>query len=372
MPVDPRPTAVAAEAAFLDAHPPSARRRARRAPRVGVRAPRRARRGLPRLRRRQPVRDVAGRGAPARCCARPSSATRTRSTRRRRPPTALVERARAAVLRYFNARRERVRLHLHRRTPPARCGSSARRIRSARRPVPGDRRQPQLGQRHPRVRPGEGRTDRVRAARGARSARRRRRCSSGYLDDADAGGHNLFAYPAQSNFSGVKHPLEWIAAAQERGWDVLVDGAAFVPTNRLDLSVWTPDFVAISFYKLFGYPTGLGALLARREALRAAASARGSAAAPSSRRTSGATWSCRSPATPGSRTARSTTSASRRSRSGCATSSGSASTRSRGASRRSGPGCSTALRRLRHADGEPGGPHLRPGDVGRPRRRRSR
>jgi selenocysteine lyase/cysteine desulfurase len=88
-----------------------------------------------------------------------------------------------------------------------------------------------------------------------------------YLDDAGPDGHNLFAYPAQSNFSGVKHPLEWIAAAQERGWDVIVDAAAFVPTNRLDLSVWKPDFVPISFYKMFGYPTGLGALLARRRAL---------------------------------------------------------------------------------------------------------
>jgi selenocysteine lyase/cysteine desulfurase len=88
-----------------------------------------------------------------------------------------------------------------------------------------------------------------------------------YLEGADPAAHNLFAYPAQSNFSGVKHPLEWIALAQERGWDVVVDGAAFVPTSRLDLSVWTPDFVPISFYKMFGYPTGLGALLARRESL---------------------------------------------------------------------------------------------------------
>jgi selenocysteine lyase/cysteine desulfurase len=88
-----------------------------------------------------------------------------------------------------------------------------------------------------------------------------------YLDEAAPGGHNLFAYPAQSNFSGVKHPLEWIAAARERGWDVIVDSAAFVPTSRLDLSTWKPDFVPISFYKLFGYPTGLGALIARREAL---------------------------------------------------------------------------------------------------------
>jgi selenocysteine lyase/cysteine desulfurase len=88
-----------------------------------------------------------------------------------------------------------------------------------------------------------------------------------YLDDADADGHNLFAYPAQSNFSGVKHPLEWIAMAHERRWDVLLDAAAFVPTSPLDLSVWKPDFVAVSFYKMFGYPTGVGALIARRSAL---------------------------------------------------------------------------------------------------------
>jgi selenocysteine lyase/cysteine desulfurase len=77
----------------------------------------------------------------------------------------------------------------------------------------------------------------------------------------------LFAYPAQSNFSGVQHPLAWIAQAQARGWDVLVDFAAFAPTNRLDLRQWQPDFVDLSFYKMFGYPTGIGALLARRQAL---------------------------------------------------------------------------------------------------------
>jgi len=80
-------------------------------------------------------------------------------------------------------------------------------------------------------------------------------------------GYNLFAYPAQSNFSSVKHPLEWIGEAHKNGWDVLLDAAAFVPTNKLDLSVVKPDFVPVSFYKMFGYPTGLGALIARREAL---------------------------------------------------------------------------------------------------------
>ncbi|HUN22795.1 MAG TPA: aminotransferase class V-fold PLP-dependent enzyme [Anaerolineales bacterium] len=79
--------------------------------------------------------------------------------------------------------------------------------------------------------------------------------------------NRLFAYPAQSNFSGVQHPLEWVEIAHQLGWDVLVDAAAFAPTSRLDLSQYHPDFVPLSFYKMFGYPTGIGALLARREKL---------------------------------------------------------------------------------------------------------
>jgi selenocysteine lyase/cysteine desulfurase len=86
------------------------------------------------------------------------------------------------------------------------------------------------------------------------------------LDQADLARENLFAFPAQSNFSGVKHPLELVATAQSKGWRVLLDAAAFVPTNRLDLKAVQPDFVTVSFYKMFGYPTGVGALLIRRSA----------------------------------------------------------------------------------------------------------
>ena len=88
-----------------------------------------------------------------------------------------------------------------------------------------------------------------------------------YFALADPERHNLFAYPAQSNFSGVQHPLEWIERAQAKGWDVLLDAAAFVPTNHLDLGRYKPEYVALSFYKMFGYPTGLGALIARWPAL---------------------------------------------------------------------------------------------------------
>jgi len=80
-------------------------------------------------------------------------------------------------------------------------------------------------------------------------------------------GARLFGYPAQSNFSGVRHPLELIGVAQRAGFDVLLDAAAYLPTSKLSLRSWHPEFVVLSFYKLFGVPTGLGALVARRDAL---------------------------------------------------------------------------------------------------------
>jgi molybdenum cofactor sulfurtransferase len=91
------------------------------------------------------------------------------------------------------------------------------------------------------------------------------------LDAGDPVARNLLAFPAQSNYSGVQHPLDLVEEAHGRGWDVLVDAAAFAPTNRLDVGRIRPDFVTVSFYKIIGYPTGVGCLLIRRgrvEALR--------------------------------------------------------------------------------------------------------
>jgi selenocysteine lyase/cysteine desulfurase len=81
-------------------------------------------------------------------------------------------------------------------------------------------------------------------------------------------GARLFAFPAQSNFSGVHHPLGLIDEAQRLGFDVLLDAAAFAPSNPLSLRAHEPEFVVLSFYKLFGYPTGVGALVVRTDALR--------------------------------------------------------------------------------------------------------
>jgi selenocysteine lyase/cysteine desulfurase len=80
-------------------------------------------------------------------------------------------------------------------------------------------------------------------------------------------GPSMFAFPAQSNFSGVKHPLDLVHRAQRLGYDVVLDAAAYAPTSLLDLSEVSPEFVCVSFYKMFGFPTGVGALIARRAAL---------------------------------------------------------------------------------------------------------
>ncbi|XP_048219619.1 molybdenum cofactor sulfurase [Perognathus longimembris pacificus] len=92
----------------------------------------------------------------------------------------------------------------------------------------------------------------------------------------EMGGHSscelshLFCYPAQSNFSGTKYPLSWIEDIKSGRmspvnlpgkWFVLLDAASYVSTSPLDLSTHQADFVPISFYKIFGFPTGLGALL---------------------------------------------------------------------------------------------------------------
>ncbi|MER5887899.1 aminotransferase class V-fold PLP-dependent enzyme [Streptomyces sp. NPDC001941] len=91
---------------------------------------------------------------------------------------------------------------------------------------------------------------------------------TGCLDDAErSAGPGLFCYPAQSNTTGVRHPLDWVSLAHRRGWRTLLDAAAHLPTGRLDLARVPADFVALSWYKITGYPSGVGSLIARHDAL---------------------------------------------------------------------------------------------------------
>jgi molybdenum cofactor sulfurtransferase len=94
-----------------------------------------------------------------------------------------------------------------------------------------------------------------------------------HIDPVSQERYSLFAYPAQSNMTGRRLPLTWpqrIAAAQESTGHriyTLLDAAALVSTTSLDLShpSTSPDFTALSFYKIFGFPD-LGALIVRKSA----------------------------------------------------------------------------------------------------------
>ncbi|XP_021306239.1 molybdenum cofactor sulfurase isoform X2 [Sorghum bicolor] len=88
---------------------------------------------------------------------------------------------------------------------------------------------------------------------------------------------NLFAFPSECNFSGHKFNLNLVKlikegkfmdfSSQQRGqWMVLIDAAKGCTTEPPNLSLYPADFVVCSFYKIFGYPTGLGALIVKNEA----------------------------------------------------------------------------------------------------------
>ncbi|KAJ3181590.1 hypothetical protein HDU85_003532 [Gaertneriomyces sp. JEL0708] len=93
----------------------------------------------------------------------------------------------------------------------------------------------------------------------------------------------LFAFPAQCNATGVRYPLNWINKFRQlhqrtatthdskcmpsgrRTFLTLLDAASYLSTSSLDLSEHPADFTILSFYKVFGFPTGVGALIVRRD-----------------------------------------------------------------------------------------------------------
>ena len=110
----------------------------------------------------------------------------------------------------------------------------------------------------------------------ARELARESRCLSSaeeteaWLNSPDeVAGPTLFAYPAQSDMDGERLPLHWPSkirgSSQHLQTYTLLDATAFVATTPFDLSSsnHSPDFVVLSFSKIFGYPN-LGALIVRK------------------------------------------------------------------------------------------------------------
>ncbi|KAI5063825.1 hypothetical protein GOP47_0020495 [Adiantum capillus-veneris] len=94
----------------------------------------------------------------------------------------------------------------------------------------------------------------------AKGSRRRKRGSAA----------GLFVFPVQSRVSGAKYSYQWMSLAQQNKWHVLLDASALGPKDMdsLGLSMFKPDFIIASFYKVFGAdPSGFGCLFIKNTAM---------------------------------------------------------------------------------------------------------
>eukprot|EP00850_Spirogloea_muscicola_P014550 SM000105S13895 [mRNA] locus=s105:450396:459348:+ [translate_table: standard] len=85
--------------------------------------------------------------------------------------------------------------------------------------------------------------------------------------DGIAGGpaKGLFVLPVQSEVTGAKERLDWLATAAQQGWHTLLDATAASPGEELCIALHRPHFVVASFYKVFGEDSGgFACLLVKR------------------------------------------------------------------------------------------------------------
>ena len=77
----------------------------------------------------------------------------------------------------------------------------------------------------------------------------------------------MFALTGTSNITNSKNPLSLIKYASSLGYSTLLDAAALAPHSIISLWETPVDAMAVSFYKMFGFPTGVGALVVKNSFL---------------------------------------------------------------------------------------------------------
>uniref|UniRef100_A0A060T793 Molybdenum cofactor sulfurase n=1 Tax=Blastobotrys adeninivorans TaxID=409370 RepID=A0A060T793_BLAAD len=83
-------------------------------------------------------------------------------------------------------------------------------------------------------------------------------------DRLDYDSIDLYSWPSQSNFNGVRYK-GWFTEVHNVGGYSMVDAAAISSTAPPQINgTNSPDFMVVSFYKMFGYPD-LGALIVKKE-----------------------------------------------------------------------------------------------------------
>ncbi|KAL4279874.1 hypothetical protein GQ457_03G020130 [Hibiscus cannabinus] len=79
----------------------------------------------------------------------------------------------------------------------------------------------------------------------------------------------LFVIPLQSRVTGSRYSYTWLSLARENGWHVLLDASALgaKEMETLGLSLFHPDFLICSFFKVFGeIPSGFCCLFIKKSA----------------------------------------------------------------------------------------------------------
>lgn len=77
----------------------------------------------------------------------------------------------------------------------------------------------------------------------------------------------LFVFPLQSRMTGSRYSYQWMNLARENGWHVLLDASALgaKEMETLGLSLFQPDFLICSFFKIFGEnPSGFCSLFIKK------------------------------------------------------------------------------------------------------------
>ncbi|XP_073298797.1 uncharacterized protein [Primulina huaijiensis] len=80
----------------------------------------------------------------------------------------------------------------------------------------------------------------------------------------------LFVFPLQSRVTGSQYSYQWMNLARENGWHVLLDACALgaKEMETLGLSLFQPDFLIGSFFKIFGEnPSGFCSLIVKKSSI---------------------------------------------------------------------------------------------------------
>jgi molybdenum cofactor sulfurtransferase len=79
--------------------------------------------------------------------------------------------------------------------------------------------------------------------------------------------NHLLVFPLECNFGGTRSNAQNIIQTShmaKSNWFSMLDIAKAAATSKIHLRALDPDFACVSFYKIFGAPTGIGALFVKR------------------------------------------------------------------------------------------------------------